>query len=83
MNGWRPDNWKTLKAAHHPMHCLAPDDCVSQSYEAGADAMLEAVNKNRVTLPDIIYFLTKGKREGHLVLIPDQKPPDGCNSEET
>jgi len=37
---YRPKYWKTGKAKNHPLHCLAPDDCVSQSFEDGADMML-------------------------------------------
>ncbi len=42
-NSWRPKGWQTLKAKHHPLHCFAPDDCVGQSFEAGADALLQAL----------------------------------------
>ena len=45
---YRPPGWKTLKAKNHPLHCLHPDDCVGQSYEVGADAMLEALRKQGV-----------------------------------
>ncbi len=79
MKSWRPDDWDSpYEPIGADLHKMGREI----AYEAGADAMLEALNKNRVTVPDIIYFLTKGKREGHLVLIPDQKPPDGCNSHE-
>ena len=41
--GWRPDGWHTLVPKYHTLHCYAPEFCVSQSYEQGADAMLKAV----------------------------------------
>ena len=44
--GWRPEGWETLKAKNHPLHCLAPDDCVGASFEAGADALLKEIKKN-------------------------------------
>lgn len=42
MSQWRPDGWVTIKAKNHPLHCFTPNDCVGQSYEAGADAMHDA-----------------------------------------
>ena len=45
MANWRPEGWVTLKPKNHPLHCLAPNECVAQSFEAGADAMLEALKK--------------------------------------
>ena len=43
MSLWRPVGWQTLKANNHPLHCLVPDDCVGQSFEAGADALLQSL----------------------------------------
>ena len=45
---YRPKGWKTLKAKNHPLHCLAPDECVGASFEAGADAMLEGLRKGGI-----------------------------------
>ena len=43
---YRPEGWETLKPKYYPLHCLNTDECVRQSYEAGADAMLEALKKD-------------------------------------
>jgi len=84
MSNFRPKDWKGIRLDSMNEVVKGMGGGFDEDYfEAGADAMLEALNKNRVTIPDIIYFLTKGKGEGHLVLIPDQKPLDGCNSEES
>ena len=40
---WRPEGWNTLKAKNQPLHCFAPDVCVGEAYEAGADAMMKAL----------------------------------------
>ncbi len=42
---YRPEGWETLKAKNHPLHCFAPDACVGESFEAGADAMLSAIRE--------------------------------------
>ena len=81
---YRPKGWKTLKAKNHPLHCFAPDDCVGQSFEAGASAMLEGLKKDGVpvlvnqsgglnilpeSLPYVLALMTSGK----LVFIPEEK----------
>ena len=40
---WRSKGWQTLKAKNHPLHCFAPDACIGQAFEAGADALLETL----------------------------------------
>ena len=45
---WRPEGWNTLKAKNQPLHCFAPDVCVGEAYEAGADAMMKALKDRGV-----------------------------------
>ncbi len=50
---WRPEGWVTLKPKSYPLHCLAADDCVASSFEAGADALLKEIRKQKgVVLTD-------------------------------
>lgn len=51
LGSWRPEGWVTLTAKHHPLHCFWPDECVGQSYEAGATAMLEALKAGGKKIP--------------------------------
>lgn len=43
MNTYRPPNWEKFKIAGNPLHCFAPEECTNFAYEAGADAMLDAL----------------------------------------
>ena len=72
--GWRPEGWETLKPKNAVLHCIAPDQCVGTAYEAGADAMLEALRKRstRRILPEHGYHDDKG----FIVFIPDDPPSD-------
>lgn len=62
---WRPKKWKTLKAKNYPLHCLAADDCVGQSFEAGADAMLRALEKLGVIVykGELVFRIPNGEKE--------------------
>ena len=79
MKNWRPDGWKTLKPKYYPLHCLAADDCVAQSFEAGADAMLEALREmgeveTRMTYKSSDTLRVWGKETtGKSVFIPDEE----------
>ena len=76
----RPENWETLKAKRHPLHCYFPDDCVGQSFEAGADAYEEALKKEAIHikttygwehLKEIYEDWLHGNKTGYIVFIPD------------
>lgn len=42
---WRPDNWKNPHTEEYAKNMGYPDSPYEEVYEAGADAMLEAVIK--------------------------------------
>ncbi len=67
----RPKDWKN---PYRPSKFVSggPDWQKERAYEAGADAMLEALRKNEITVPDFIHFRTYGKKEGRVVLIPNE-----------
>lgn len=76
---YRPDGWKTLKAKNHPLHCLAPDECVGQAYESGADALLTALRKmgmppyqSRNLVSENGQAIEPVLCRGTLVFIPDE-----------
>ena len=88
MSNWRPDGWK------NPFECNPQDYYKNNDmvlFESGADAMLEALeSKQAIQYIDGKYLQHFGSSEwidwnlkGLLVFIPDQKPPDSCNSEES
>ena len=77
---WRPKDWK------NPFPMVENDEGVLEyaTYEAGADAMLEAlrgsgvymvVNENRILLvtPETMVYPIKCITEGTLVFIPDEE----------
>ena len=68
---YRPEGWKN---PYHEETGRVPDEhnAEFQDYEAGADAMLEGLKKQNVTLPDIIHHYTLGKL-GKLVFIPEEE----------
>jgi hypothetical protein len=71
---WRPEGWQTLKAKDNPLHCFAPDACVGQSFEAGADAMLVALRKMGAHSIDTTISFSEIKQKGEtLVFIPDEE----------
>jgi len=57
MTKWRPEGWQTLKPKHTVLHCLHPDSCVATAFEAGADAMLEALRKKGGHVTKEVYPL--------------------------
>lgn len=69
---WRPEGWQTLKAKNYPLHCFTPDDCVGMAFEAGADAILEAL-KQTGTPTGLKYTAYANDRKGWLVFIPDKE----------
>lgn len=79
MGKWRPSNWANPYTTGVRVHRI---------YEAGADAMLEALRNNRITSLDVSYMSKSGSPEhfdinkemidfafrgGRLVFIPDDK----------
>ncbi len=66
---WRPDGWNTEEVTFSPLHCLAPQQCADHFFEAGADAILEALRKTG-THEEHCYV---GKN-GTYVFIPDDPP---------
>jgi len=75
---WRPDGWKNpydggkeiINEGWRVTYALKPQKYYL--YEAGADAMLEALSQQNVTLPDIIHHYTTS-RLGKLAVIPDDE----------
>lgn len=73
---YRPEGWKTEKVKQSPLHCFAPQECADHFFEAGADAMLEALRKNSMKeneMWDFVWpFQYEGKEiKGRFVFIPD------------
>jgi len=76
---WRPKEWGNPNEEYHNV-CDVPtvQDAEYEAYEAGADAMLEALKKDKhimtpaqmeLLLPDRKY----PPRNGYLVFIPDEE----------
>ncbi|KKN17523.1 hypothetical protein LCGC14_0965080 [marine sediment metagenome] len=70
---YRPEDWNAEKGAHTALRDNNTwfEDEHTACYEAGADAMLEALRMQNVTLPDIIHHYLLGK-VGWLVFIPEE-----------
>jgi len=72
---WRPKGWKnpftecnkTCKKLYNGQPFSAVEQ---QVFEAGADAILEAL-ENQTAFPQIVVG-TDGKKRGYLVFIPDE-----------
>jgi len=69
---WRPDNWKYIEAIDDIFHKYHPDnarEAVEIAYEAGADAMLEALRAKGVQVFPLSYQLNF---EGQPIVPPNQ-----------
>ena len=69
MNGWRPEGWE------NPHSNLGPGfDLAHTAFEAGADAMLEALKKKGAWMtPEQLTLLAPDRQYpyGYLVFIPE------------
>ena len=86
MRDWRPVGWFQGGGLHDEVNGEYKENFMTNAYETGADAMLEAQRRNCIiqtytVLPLEVSFTIN--EPGVVVFIPDQKPPDGCNSEES
>ena len=68
---YRPKDWKNPCDLYMAGMVVGPNER-AEDYEAGADAMLEALSKQNVPLPDVIHHYTIGKL-GKMVFIPDEE----------
>ena len=75
-SSWRPEGWSKRNYYGSTVN----DVDIDEIYEAGADAMLEALRNNQWCPFDTSVL--RADFRGKVVIIPDQKPPDSCNSEE-
>ena len=95
-NSWRPIDWDEIE--DRVFDSITLDDPyysneVAEGIRKGADAMLASVIRQPVILGQLVrnmintdvkwYDSVTAMKDGGWYFIPDQKPPDGCNSEET
>ena len=77
MTNWRPEDWEDGKVYDTEKKGGISD---AEIFEAGADAMLQSLLSCGLK---VVNLSIEHQGRGTIVFIPDQKPPDGCNSEES
>jgi len=76
---WRPDNWDTYDE-WYKRGCNSADKTLAEIFEAGADAMIGALRRERgipitkQTLMCTSPVFLKDCDSGYLVFIPDEEP---------
>ena len=80
MNNWRPEGWEDIKDKYLALHSekWAWDD---ESFEMGADTMLEALKERGTAITEDQWVQIWGKEgitgwktgNGYLVFIPDKE----------
>ncbi len=72
---WRPEEWKNPYREYLKEHHVydAAFECFAQMYEAGADAMLEALRKQAgvVLQAGQVFNYTMDAQSGKIVFVPD------------
>ncbi len=78
MSNWRPEDWFQGGGLHDEVNGEYKENFMTNAYETGADAILDAMWKLAEESPTKTFTIDANCKQ-----VYSQKPPDGCNSEET